>query len=376
MKRAIDSRIISVRLILLAFGLSAAGSPALAQGRLAFAVAGGPSSYDLSGTGTGGAGAAFLAWRPLRGLVVEPGLTVFGYRSQFGERTILLLPELSIQGELVLGFFRPFLGGGAGGSLAVSGVPTTAVTLHAVGGARVDLSENWGLLGEMRVRAVHPWTGNTVDFLIGASRALRPLTGRDGVGHPGDAPPVPAVRPSRWELSGHLGVHVDRHAEADRAIIDDNSALYATSGEASAWSGRLGYWPRPRLGLQLDVSHSSNASWAGSTSFPVPSFANRTTYVSARGAIRTSPVRRFNVYAAAGPALMLYGGSGENLRTSDADPGAVLDVGARLWVTPRLGLELSLSNYFYSSRYRDEGRVFRHDFLILPGLVFSWPGGN
>jgi hypothetical protein len=342
------------------------------------AIAAGPSPYDLAGTGTGGAGAAFLVWRPVRGLVVEPGLTVFGYRSQFGERTTLLFPELSLQGELVLGSFRPFLGGGAGGSFAVSGVPTTTVTLHAVGGARVDLSEQWGLLGEMRIRAVHPWTGNTVDFLFGASRALRPLTGRDGgVGRPSDVPPVPAVvRPSRLELSGHLGVHVDHHAEVDRAIIDDNSALYATSGEASAWSGRLGYWLRPRLGLQLDVSNSSNASWQGSTSFPVPDFANRTTYVSARGAIRTSPLGRFNVYAAAGPALMLHGGTGDNLRTSDADPGAVLDVGARLRVTPRLALELSLSNYFYSSRYRDEGRVFRHDLLILPGVVFSWPGGK
>jgi hypothetical protein len=354
------------------------GRPVLAQGRLALGLAAGPAPYDLSGTGTGGAGAAFLAWRPVRGLVVEPGLTVFGYRSQFGESTTLLFPELSLQGELVLGSFRPFLGGGAGGALAVSGVRTTTVTLHAVGGARLDLSEKWGLLGEMRIRAVHPFTGNTVDFLFGASRALRPLTGRDGgVSQPSEVPPVPAViRPSRLELSGHLGVHVDHHAEVDRAVIGDNSALYAAPGEASAWSGRLGYWLRPRLGLQLDVSHSSNSSWQGGTSFPVPDFANRTTYVSARGAIRTSPVRRFNVYAAAGPALMLYGGTGENLRTSDADPGAVLDVGARLRVTPRLGLELSLSNYFYSSRYRDEGRVFRHDFLILPGVVFSWPGGN
>jgi hypothetical protein len=378
MNRAIDYRITRVRFILLCFGLSAVGRPAVAQGRLAVEVAGGPSSYDLSGTGTGGAGAAFLAWRPVRGLVVEPGLTVFGYRSQFGENTILLLPELSVQGELVLGSFRPFLGGGAGGAFSVSGVQTRTVTLHAVGGARVDLSQNWGLLGEMRIRAVHPWTGNTVDFLFGASRALRPLTGRDGgVGQPSGVPRVPVVLPpSRLELSGHLGVHVDHHAEADRAITDGTHAMYATSGEASAFSGRLGYWLRPALGLQLDVSHSSNASWEGSTSFPVADFANRTTSVSARGVIRTSPVRRFNVYAAAGPALMLYGGTGENLRTSDADLGAVLDVGARLRATPRLGLELSLSNYFYSSRYRDEGRAFRHDFLILPGLVFSWPGGN
>jgi hypothetical protein len=344
-----------------------------AQGRLALGVAAGPSPYDLSGTGTGTAVGGFLAWRPARGLVVEPGLTVFSYRSQFDERTNLLLPEVSFQGELALGGFRPFLGGGVGGAFTLSGVPSTSVTLHAVGGALVDLGQSWGLLGEMRIRAVHPWTGNTVDFLFGASRALRPYAVRSGVGQPVDVRGAPAVvPPSRIELSGHLGVHVDHNSEADRAISDGTHAMYAAAGEASAWSGRLGYWPRPQFGLQFDVSHSSNASWEGSTSFPVSGFANRTTYLSARGMVRTSPVRRFSLYAAAGPALMLYGGTGDNLRTSDADLGGVLDVGARLRATPWLQVELSLSNYLYSSQYQNEGRVFRHDLLILPGLMYTW----
>jgi hypothetical protein len=77
-----------------------------------------------------------------------------------------------VQGELVLGSFRPFIGGGAGGALTLSGTGETAATLHAVGGLRVDLNEDWGLLGELRVRAVHPWTGNTADFMFGVSREL------------------------------------------------------------------------------------------------------------------------------------------------------------------------------------------------------------
>jgi hypothetical protein len=359
-------------LTLLAF-LSAV-RPASAQGKLALAIAAGPSPYDLSGTGTGTAIGGFLPWRPARGLVVEPGLTVFSYRSQYDERTNLVLPEVSIQGELVLGQFRPFLGGGAGGSFAVSGVPTTTLTLHAVGGARVDLGQTWGLLGEMRIRSVHPWTGNTVDFLFGVSRALQPYTGATGiVSEPGAVPVAPPpVQPGRFDLSGHLGVHVDHNSEADRAISDGTSSIYAASGEASAWSARLGYWARPGRGLQFDVSHSSNASWEGSTSLPAPDFVNLTTYLSARGILRTSPVRPFGVYAAAGPALMLYGGTGDNLRTSDADLGGVLDVGARLRAAPWLEVELSLSNYLYSSEYETEGRVFRHDLLILPGLVYTW----
>jgi hypothetical protein len=360
--------------VLTLLALLSAVRPASAQGDLAFGIAAGPSPYDLSGTGTGTAIGGFLPWRPARGLVVEPGITVFSYRSQFDERTNLVLHEVSVQGELVLGQFRPFLGGGVGGSFAVSGVPTTTLTLHAVGGARVDLGLSWGLLGEVRIRSIHPWTGNTVDFLFGVSRALQPYRSATGpVTEPGAAPvPPPPVPPGRFDFSGHLGVHVDHNSEADRAISDGTSAIYAASGEASAWSGRLGYWARPTLGLQFDVSHSSNASWEGSTSVPVPEFANLTTYVSARGMIRTSPVRRFGVYAAVGPALMLYGGTGDNLRTSDADFGGVLDVGARLRAASWLEVELSLSNYLYSSEYQSEGRVFRHDLLILPGLVYTW----
>lgn len=146
---------------------------AWAQERLDLAIAAGPSPYDLSGTGTGTSGAALLAWSPVRGLILEPGVTVFSYRSQFDERTSLLLPELSVQGELTAGRFRPFLGGGAGGAFVLGGTGETAATLHAVGGARVDVGDAWSLLGEMRVRAVHPFTGNTVDFLFGIGRRLR-----------------------------------------------------------------------------------------------------------------------------------------------------------------------------------------------------------
>ncbi|HEX7336079.1 MAG TPA: hypothetical protein VF252_02630 [Gemmatimonadales bacterium] len=370
MKPAMPYRVLALSLLALLLAIR----PGAAQGRLALGVAAGPSPYDLAGTGTGTSGAALLAWRPVRGLVVEPGVTVFSYVSQFGTRTSLLFPELSVQGELVRGSFRPFIGGGAGSSFGLQGEGEIALTLHAVGGARVDLSDAWSLLGEMRIRAVRPWTGNTVDFLFGVSRRLQQFVGRPA--GPTYLPAVPVDRspvdPGRFELAGHLGVHVDRPAEADRVVTDRGAAMYATAGEASAFSARLGYWLRPALGLQFGVSHSSNAAWEGSTPIPPPGFANRTTYLSARGVVRTSPVRPLHLFAAAGPALMLYGGTGENLRTRDADLGGVLDVGARLRMTPWLGVELALSNYFYGSQYRDEGSVFRHDLLILPGLVFSW----
>lgn len=368
MKRSVSYLILPA----IVFAVTATSHPARAQDRLDLELAAGPAPYDLSGTGTGTSGAAFLAWRKLRGLVIEPGLTFFSYESQFGQRTSLLFPELSVQGELQIGSFRPFLGGGAGASLGLEGAGQTALTLHAVGGARVDLSRDWGLLGEMRIRAVRPWSGNTVDFLLGISRGLSGTTNPA----PGAVPRVRTfLPPARFEIAGHLGVHVDRTDQADRAVTDGGAGMFATSGEASAFSGRLGYWLRPWLGLQLGLSRSSNASWEGSTPITPAGplgFANRTTYLSARGVIQTSPERRAQLFAAAGPALMLYGGTGENLRTSDADVGGVLEVGARLRANQWLGFELALSNYLYSSRYREEGRVFQHDLLIIPGVVVSW----
>jgi hypothetical protein len=162
-----------VAIVLYTSLMSLSGTRTAGAQDLAIGIAAGPSPYDLSGTGTGASGAVLLAWAPLRGLVVEPGVTVFTYRTQFDERTTLLFPELSIQGELPLGRIRPFLGGGAGGGFVASGAGETVATLHAVGGVRIAFGNEWGALGEMRVRAVRPWTGNTVDFLLGVSRKIR-----------------------------------------------------------------------------------------------------------------------------------------------------------------------------------------------------------
>ena len=136
-------------------------------------LAAGPSVYDLSGTGTTVAAAAQLAWEPLAALVIEPGLTFLTYEAQFQDRISFLFPELSVQAQLPGGRVRPFLGVGAGGAFAISGPGETVATLHAVGGARVHVNANWGLRGELRVRAVRPWSGNTADFLIGVSHKLR-----------------------------------------------------------------------------------------------------------------------------------------------------------------------------------------------------------
>jgi hypothetical protein len=182
---------------------------------------------------------------------------------------------------------------------------------------------------------------------------------------------------AQFELAAHGGVHVDRSDRSDRVVTEGGAEMYAAKGEATALSVRFGHWLRPALGVQLAVSRSSNASWFGHTPVPPPDFANRTTYVSARGVARTSPSEWLQLFVAAGPAIMFHSGRGTNLRTRDTDFGAVLEAGARLHVAGRVGFELAVSNYLYSSTYTaaagEAGSVFQDDVLIMPGLVISWP---
>lgn len=150
-------------------------TPAQAQapGSLELSVAGGPSNYDLSGTGTALAVGAQLPWHPGRPFVVEPGVMFYTYSSQFGTRTSHLMPEVSLQVQAQLKRVLPFAGVGAGAAFGLSGPNRIDLTLHATAGVRVELNRDWGLRGELRVRSVNPWVGTTADLLFGVSRRLR-----------------------------------------------------------------------------------------------------------------------------------------------------------------------------------------------------------
>jgi hypothetical protein len=153
--------------------LAAAAVPVDGQSpvrRPGVAVTGGISQYDLSGTGTRKFAAMRVQVPVLSHLVIEPGLGFMDYRIQ-GQRPAprarLWFPEVQVQAEAQLGPVRPYLG--AGGGLAVEsllGERGTEPTLSAAGGARIDLPGNWGLEGELRIRAIDPWTGTTADWGI------------------------------------------------------------------------------------------------------------------------------------------------------------------------------------------------------------------
>jgi hypothetical protein len=164
--------VVTLALLRVAF-LQAASAQAPAARSLEVSVAGGPSGYDLSGTGTALAVGAQLPWRPGRPFVVEPAVMFFTYSSQFETRINYLMPEVSLQAEAELKRVRPFAGVGLGAALRISGPSETDLTLHATAGMRVELSRTWGLRGELRVRSIDPWVGSTADFLFGVSRRLR-----------------------------------------------------------------------------------------------------------------------------------------------------------------------------------------------------------
>lgn len=146
-------------------------SPLLAQGqgKGEIAVTAGPSSYDLSGTGTSFAGRASLSLAPGNGVVViEPSFGYFRYDTQGDASTTWILPEVAVQLRARGGAVRPYIGAGAGIGFGKSGdFSTEELTLHAAVGARVPLSDNVALRAEMRVRSVDPWAGSMVDFGFG-----------------------------------------------------------------------------------------------------------------------------------------------------------------------------------------------------------------
>ena len=153
-----------------------AGSPLAAQtteSASALSVVGGPWQYDLSGTGTSWFAGLRLAV-PIGGpLLLEPGITYARYTSQGDDDVNLVFPEAQLQVELLRRRLRPFIGVGAGPALAwTAGASDTDIALTASAGMRAQVSPLWGVLGELRIRSINPWTGSAAEWTVGISRRL------------------------------------------------------------------------------------------------------------------------------------------------------------------------------------------------------------
>lgn len=163
----------------LGVALLIAASPALCPGqqrqtqdRLWAGLALGPSSYDLSGTGTEFVANASIYWEPKRGVLIMPSVPFFRYHAQFERPTTYLFPELSIATSPFPGPIRPYLGFGAGWGVFLSGVGESDPTIHVVSGLRVTVKRGFALRCEIKVRAVDPSVGTTSDLTCGADITL------------------------------------------------------------------------------------------------------------------------------------------------------------------------------------------------------------
>lgn len=138
----------------------------------AVAVVAGPANYDLSGTGWSWSAAGRLDLPLGRVLVLEPGIGFFTYDPQFGSRSWLLLPEVSLHLQYPAHGVRPYLGVGAGGAFALQGPGTTEPSVHAALGLRLDMNPRWGLRAEARARNLSVFEANNsiLEFVAGYSQ--------------------------------------------------------------------------------------------------------------------------------------------------------------------------------------------------------------
>ncbi|MGH7573060.1 MAG: hypothetical protein ACREMK_14650 [Gemmatimonadota bacterium] len=148
-----------------------ASSPASAQpdpSSPSLVVLAGASQYDLSGTGWGAflAGRASFPW--IGPVVLEPGIEVFSYESQFVDRHSLLMPGVQLQLARREGRVRPYGGIGGGVMIDFSESGTHGDwTLSASTGTRFALSQGMDLIGELRLRSLAPWKGTMADLGVG-----------------------------------------------------------------------------------------------------------------------------------------------------------------------------------------------------------------
>jgi len=169
-RRPMPGRPMPLGLALLVAAAAIFPAHAHAQDRGSFTVLGGITHLDLSGVAT----APIVSFRGTssldRTLVVEGALGYLAYGSQADLTVHHLLPEVQVQVQRRGSRTRSYLGAGVG--LSHERWPEadfTELTTSAAVGIRVPMGADWSLQGEVRLRAIDPWTGSTVDFGMGVA---------------------------------------------------------------------------------------------------------------------------------------------------------------------------------------------------------------
>jgi hypothetical protein len=163
--------------LVLLVGTSAV-SPAFAQDRSwgDIAVSAVGMEYDLSGVGTA-PGLAVHATHDVTPHVVIEVRGLFARPQQQSGPSTLFVPEAQVQYRWNVARLSPFVGAGAGVARIKSPLTTEwDKTLSFSGGTGVRLTEQLGLVGEMRLRGVEwRFTGTIAEWALGLAWRLPAL---------------------------------------------------------------------------------------------------------------------------------------------------------------------------------------------------------
>lgn len=129
-------------------------------------VAGGASSYDLSGTGTSWVASARVDGALAPTLRWQAGVALFRYEAQFDRDVTLVLPEAGLEWHPPVPGLPLYLGAGVGYDFESGGFEDEA-TLYGALGLDLSVAPGLSLRPEVRVRAVDPWVGTMGDFTLG-----------------------------------------------------------------------------------------------------------------------------------------------------------------------------------------------------------------
>jgi hypothetical protein len=145
-------------LVLLASVLAVAPARAQSTSWGDLAVSAAAIDYDLGGTGRT-AGLAVRFTRDLTEHLVLEGRGLFAQPTQQSGPSTLFVPEGQLQYRWNLGRVAPYAGGGLGTAMIHThhrGDYRTkwALTMSTAGGARVDLTQQLAVIGELRVRGI------------------------------------------------------------------------------------------------------------------------------------------------------------------------------------------------------------------------------
>jgi hypothetical protein len=153
--------------------LFAISGHAAAQSEMRISLSAGVSEFDLSGTGDSFTASGRVDF-PLKSFLgLEAGVGALFPAQQFGDTTIVLLPEAQVQVQLDRRV-APYLGVGLGASFdlreEVDGGTVADPTVNGALGIRYLLVDALGLRAEARVRYHGTgFTGTTVDLTGGIS---------------------------------------------------------------------------------------------------------------------------------------------------------------------------------------------------------------